>query len=406
MKQKIISSLVLSLLVLGAFIMQGCSSDEITISKQTLFITEVSLEGIESVEIDEWFGTISMSFPCGTDLTSLAPEFTITEGATITPASGTEQDFTNTVVYTVKKGNDSIVYKVSAGVTACVTGFLSYEPNRESIVDDDEAAAAAWFFDAFDETETKFVSFDDIKADPTVLDDITTLFWVLDGHPEDNSNWFPEIALDTDVLGAITNWYKNGGNLYLHQHAAHYIFDLGRMTVVNGFPEKMIGGGTGFENGDTWSIGINMGLKHDNSSHPMFSGIEILTYDNGQKAIPTIGAGWREDRNAMQNSIPGRYGLPNDAEEVFTKYTTENNLVWIGSWDGILDYWNGGVFEYLPTDEYKGRVISIGIGGVEWNVNANGERGAEATINPEGVNPYQDNVETMAFNIINYLSAN
>jgi len=149
-----------------------------------------------------------------------------------------------------------------------------------------------------------------------------------------------------------------------------------------------------------------MGLKHDNSSHPMFSGINILTYDNGQKAIPTIGPGWREDRNAMQNSIPGRYSLPNDAEEVFTKYTSENNLVWIGSWDGILDYWNGGVFEYLPTDEYKGRVISIGIGGVEWNVNANGERGANATINPEGVNPYQDNIEIMAENIINYLSAN
>lgn len=368
-------------------------------------ITEVADTGADEVIINEETGKITLVYPCDTDVKSITPTFSLSEGASVTPESGTALDLSSPKQLTVINGNLFKKYTVSADIR-CVTAFLSYASTVETIVDDDEAAAAAWFFDSFDETVTKFVSFDDIKADPTVLDDVTTLFWVLDGHPEDNSNWFPEIALDTDVLGTITTWYKNGGNLYLHQHAAHYIFDLGRMTQVSGFPEKMIGGGAGFENGDTWSIGINMGLTHDNSAHPMFSGIEILTYDNGQKAIPTIGAGWREDRNAMQNSIPARYGLPNNDEEVFTKYTTENNLVWIGSWDGIIDYWNGGVFEYLPTDEYQGRAISIGIGGVEWNVNANGERGADATINPDGVNPYQDNVETMAFNIINYLSTN
>lgn len=49
------------------------------------------------------------------DVTHLAPKFTLTEGATIEPASGTERDFTQSQVYTVtsQDGKWKKTYKVS-----------------------------------------------------------------------------------------------------------------------------------------------------------------------------------------------------------------------------------------------------------------------------------------------------
>ncbi|MEA1896878.1 MAG: DUF5018 domain-containing protein, partial [Bacteroidota bacterium] len=51
--------------------------------------------------IDTDLGTIAVSMPFGTDLTALAPEISVSAGATISPESGVAQDFSNPVVYTV-----------------------------------------------------------------------------------------------------------------------------------------------------------------------------------------------------------------------------------------------------------------------------------------------------------------
>ena len=44
---------------------------------------------------------IVVTMPSGTDVTSLAPVINVPEGASISPASGVPQDFTNPVVYTI-----------------------------------------------------------------------------------------------------------------------------------------------------------------------------------------------------------------------------------------------------------------------------------------------------------------
>lgn len=51
--------------------------------------------------IDAGNGTISIEVEAGTDVTALSPDITISEDATISPAPGTAQDFTNPVTYTV-----------------------------------------------------------------------------------------------------------------------------------------------------------------------------------------------------------------------------------------------------------------------------------------------------------------
>jgi len=51
--------------------------------------------------------TISLTMPYGTDLTNLTPAITIPSDATISPASGVAQNFTNPVIYTVTAQDNS-----------------------------------------------------------------------------------------------------------------------------------------------------------------------------------------------------------------------------------------------------------------------------------------------------------
>ncbi|NLI87265.1 MAG: DUF5018 domain-containing protein, partial [Bacteroidales bacterium] len=51
--------------------------------------------------IDAQGATVSVVMPAGTNVTSLTPTITVSAGATINPASGVAQDFTNPVTYTV-----------------------------------------------------------------------------------------------------------------------------------------------------------------------------------------------------------------------------------------------------------------------------------------------------------------
>ncbi|MCH5175955.1 MAG: PCMD domain-containing protein [Prevotellaceae bacterium] len=69
--------------------------------------TIVNLSSVDSV--------ITFTVKSGKDLTHLAPQFVITEGATIKPASGSEQDFSNGVVLYTVTSQDGLwhrVYKV------------------------------------------------------------------------------------------------------------------------------------------------------------------------------------------------------------------------------------------------------------------------------------------------------
>lgn len=58
---------------------------------------------IDDVEgwVDEMTRQVWLTMPEGTDVTSLVPTIVVSEGATVSPASGEAQDFTNPVIYTV-----------------------------------------------------------------------------------------------------------------------------------------------------------------------------------------------------------------------------------------------------------------------------------------------------------------
>lgn len=79
-------------------------------------ILSFTIDGVEG-EINEVAKTVTLVMPEGTDVTELVPTIVVSEGATVTPASGEAQDFTNPVTYTVTAQNGTTaVYTVTVVV--------------------------------------------------------------------------------------------------------------------------------------------------------------------------------------------------------------------------------------------------------------------------------------------------
>ncbi|MEW5846700.1 MAG: DUF5018 domain-containing protein [Bacteroidota bacterium] len=70
-------------------------------------ILTFTIAGQVSSTIDAVAGTVTVVMPFGTNVTSLTPTITISQYATIDPASGVAQDFTNPVTYTVTAQDNS-----------------------------------------------------------------------------------------------------------------------------------------------------------------------------------------------------------------------------------------------------------------------------------------------------------
>ncbi len=367
-----------------------------------LEITDYQIPGAESVEIDAANNTILITVSCGTDLTAVTPTLTVAAGNAISPAADATVDLSVPVQYTLLQGNLFTTYTVETEVR-CITGFLNQAAARGEIADDDEAAAADYFFSTFGTESARYVSFQGIKDGTVDLTEYKVLWW----HSDNNQSFtLPEIARDPEVLAALRAWYQDGGNLYLSGYAAAYLNDLGRVT--DNFP-LAIGGGPGFDNPDTWTVNTVIARAHDMSSHPLFNGIDMNAVD-GRKEFPVIGPGWREDHNYVILDIP-KYMVEekgvatdpsvgfNENPAVYERFTADNNVAWLATWGGINDYFMAGVLEFRPTTEFAGTAIWQGIGGIEYNQNAEGD------INPDGLNVHQVNINRLSGNALRYLTS-
>ncbi|HOY05535.1 MAG TPA: DUF4960 domain-containing protein [Saprospiraceae bacterium] len=368
---------------------------------KTLLITDFIAPGAEEVIIDEEKRTVNVTFPCGTNLSAVTPMLAVSAGNATKPASGEVVNLSVPVTYTLVNGNLFSNWTVTASVR-CITGFLSDAPTRQGIEEDDVKAAADWFFANYAEDVAKYVSFQDIKNGTVDLSQYKVLWFYYDRN---DAFQLPADSQDPDVLNAIKNWYKAGGNLYLAGYANQYLWDLGRITDQY---SRVIGGGGGFENGDTWTINTNIAKTHDQSVHPIYAGIPMNNVD-GRKEFPVLGPGWREDHNYVIEKVPeymvDMLGVPidptvgfNENPNVYNAFTSRNNAEWLGTWGGINDYFMTGIMELKPNSEFQGTAIFQGIGGIEYNQNNQG------TINPEGLNVHQGNIDRLTKNTISYLS--
>lgn len=270
--------------------------------------------------------------------------------------------------------------------------YLSIYESVNSIEDDDEKAAATWFTGTYkgdflplsQATEAKLAEYDAI--------------WI---HVDDE--YFPEAPdefYDTDMLGLITNYYKNGGNLLLTVHAVGYLNDLGRIDLA----VDVKGAGSASENEDIWYVSPTWGtfLKNgttpqtvvDRSTDKIYAGLtsEAIIRDDSKEYVqfPLISPGLKEDHNCFWTmDIPSNL-IANDDYSKITTFESTYNMEALGTWAHVQDYFGAAIARWKPTGEYKGTAITIGVAAYEWNQNS-------------GANAYQSNIEKMTANALNEL---
>lgn len=283
----------------------------------------------------------------------------------------------------VRTKNESLMsHYVYAVVNSQRYAFVSTAESLSEIEDDDEKAAAQWFINNYPTGELLPVS--KIASGDIDLSAISVI-WIHVDRVGDGK--LPASLLANQVVNSITEYYKNGGNIFLSIHATQYITSLGRMASDRS--PGIIGSGTGGVGSDTWSFNPDIGMVYDHFSHPIYKGLSTVS-DFGHPSIPLIGPGHREDHNCMWDLNSLGYSIPADGENIVKAFEKENSASVLGTWGHVTDFCCAGIVEFSPTNSYKGRCIAIGLAAYEWNQNT-------------GTNMYQSSIEKMTSNIIDYL---
>jgi hypothetical protein len=317
----------------------------------------------------------------GTQSVDLSPTITSYQFNNVAPGQ-----YTISAITTNSSNQTSNTVYLPFKVGATMVGYIGAYSDSTTLLttgDDDEVAAAQWLFSTYP-GKSRYISFNQVKNGSVDLNQYRVIWWNYDLA---SGKDMPSIATDATVVSKMTQYYKNGGGLLLNQYAVQYFWTLGRISknYFMGFDT-----GAGFDNPDTWGVGVNIFKKHNYSSHPIYNGITMATQSDGRVTFPVIGPGWKENHNAVIVRIPEFYGLPNDDDRAFTDFTTDNNAEWLGQWDGIGDYFMAGIVEFKPQNAFLGSGIYIGIGAIEWHQNS-------------GTNLYQANIQKLYKNAIDYL---
>lgn len=117
--------IITALAILVGSMLNSCRDD----FKEGDFSTNVSVNmnsfsvnGVQGT-INNQLDLITVKLPYGTPVSSLKPQFSIPDGATVNPAAGSTVDFTNAVNYRVKNGNIYKDYTVSVSAQNPIISF-------------------------------------------------------------------------------------------------------------------------------------------------------------------------------------------------------------------------------------------------------------------------------------------
>ncbi|MDR7208718.1 DUF4960 domain-containing protein [Flavobacterium piscis] len=323
--------------------------------------------------------TITMTLPEGTNLTALTPIIELTEGVSVSPASGTSIDFTDSVVFVVTANGKSVNYTANIGlpVTGLVVAFLGTAATRGELTNMDEITAANWFFTTF--TGARYISFNSI-VNGADLSDIDVIWW----HFDSAAN-LPAVAYNPLVTTALKNFRSNGGNLLLTSFASQYVDALGIVPSGKG-PNNVFGDfpPNGFVDGNSWGMSF---VGHE--SHPIFEG--LVTFEAGKANLLQAGT-FRLNHTAWW-FLPEWGGYGNG--ESWRNQTGGTNLA-SEAWDNGLD---GRVtIAEFPNTSANKNVIVISMGAYDW-YNETNSSGV-----PSQANEFITNIKLLTQNSINYLA--
>lgn len=319
----------------------------------------------KAATIDHLAGSIRISLPGNTDLSSVSFEATAPDGVTITPGDGT-LDLTGPVEVIADNGNSQRVYRIQATLLPSKVVFLGDGPSLEEVSDDDERAAARWAQETYGENFA-YISYAELSDE--ALNGVNVIFYV---HDTVGTAEQPQALLDK--LNVLSKFYVNGGKIVAGQHGTGIVAELGR---DNSGLRTILGTGEGGVNMDVWAIGFT----NSPAANIISDGVER----NPDGSIPVIDGGFKEDHNSM-------WGLDPIAEPKYANFETQYRAEVLATWDwNVASQGTGGIILWKPQGRFQGTIMTLGVGGMEWNMNDGRE------------NEYADNIRTIYKNAIDYL---
>lgn len=263
--------------------------------------------GDVTATIDETAKTITADLAPGVDLTTVQPVILVSEGATVSPASGATTDFTNPVSYTVtdKTGKVTNTYTVTLSSAALrKIAFVGQASENTHAAWDamkgsdfdlmDDETAAKWFMDSMtsDATQTTYLSIEDV-ANGADLSQYHAVWVQYDGgwwggevaqFPNNSTHCLiattgvgyntPCTTLSDNFINAIKTYYQNGGNLFLGNYAGSIVDEIGVVSKAEYAPNNAWGGLTVDEGATTGTWNVRWAAD---ATSPLFQGVSLVT---------------------------------------------------------------------------------------------------------------------------------
>jgi hypothetical protein len=382
----------------------SCGEDDAPEVDQTVNAEITSFRIVSPVEasgtINNDDNTIIIEVPGDVDVTASEVAIEVPEGATVSPASGTQVDFSTPVDFTVTgldaDGNTvTEVYTVSVEKTA-VVAFVGSAATIDEL-EDDAQAAASWMQETYGD---EFVYLSANEITPDAVSNLKVIFYYkLEAtEPVDLGAMASE-----DVSNTISNFVRDGGQLLLAGDAASYIFEIDRVPDSYAFNEvnEEIGIEENKPADDFWGLSVvPTTTSEDRTGHPLFEGVL-----NAENRVYLNNAPTREVRLVWWNVGPAGGECCGNLDMV-TNFEEQLKATKLASLRHVDDYFGFAAVEFGRTDidthaslspdvpkDFRGTVLML----------SNSIIGYEWVTNDGSVNEYQDNIEQLTANAIEYL---
>jgi len=330
-----------------------------------------TLDNKYSGTIDNDARTILLFVPLDTDVTAMQASFTVTEGATVNPESGSVLDFSQPVQFTATLRTATIVYTVTVikdEMSQAPKAFIGNAANIDAL-GDEAKAACRWMLDNV--PNSRYVSLQEILDGTVRLDDFTMVWCHFDWLDWPGQMW--------DSRDLFNSYWLHGGAILASRDGARYINDVWRIARDQQSPNNMFGG----ESYETLDRDLGFCIT-GHETHPLFK--DIAT--DADNRILLLAKGCSNSNRTLQWGVDwDPYGSMQGWEErtgakaLASGHDYDINRVTIA--------------EFEPYEALKGftsgRVITIGTPAYEWHDRNNAE------------NPYRDNLIALTKNAINYL---
>ncbi|NVO19941.1 MAG: DUF4960 domain-containing protein [Bacteroidetes bacterium] len=407
------------MILLAVSLVSSCKKDSETPGEASIISFKI---GDVTATINETAKTITAELAPGLDVTTLQPVIMVSEGATITPASGATTDFTNPVTYTVKDKTGTVTNSYVVTVTSATLRKIAFIGAAATNTDAAWAALSGTDYDLMDDktaanwcvnsmasstTQVTYLSFEDAAA-ANDLNKYHAIWIQFDG-----GWWGGEVAqfpvntngncllrgtepisnvdcpdLAANFIAKIKGYYEAGGNLFLGNYAGSMVDELGVVSKAEYAPNNSWGGPT-VDDGATASA-WNVRWAADPTS-PLFAGISLTTDPGIQApAFTMVESGALKKNRSDQYSLNFGPWAPNgDADPLATRTASFLSMTGCkiliengGENEGQMVMWD--------ASGSKGAVIAALGGTYDWYVGdpvTNGDR----------------NIKTLTKNCLNYL---